>query len=171
MARLRKDFTVPLLKNGKITEDAFTRVTGETDFPSTGALIVDLTSWQEHRSELLGRADPIGIELAAGESPSEIADDLGNLSLVALDFPAFSDGRAFSSARLLRERYHFKGEVRAVGDVLLEQLHFMSRVGFDSFVLDSEDPVQEWLIAQDDLNLWYQPTEDGRITVRQKRRG
>jgi len=119
---------------------------------------------------VIARDSAVGVCLASSEAPSEIADDLPHLSLVALDFPAFTDGRAYSSARLLRERHEYRGEVRAVGDVLIEQLHFMDRAGFDSFDFSSDQPVEDWLIAQSDIKIWYQPTGDKRLTATQLRR-
>ena len=74
-------------------------------------------------------------------------------AVIALDFPAFGDGRAYSSARLLRDRYSYRGELRAVGDVLLEQLHFMNRVGFDAFAIKSDDAVRDWEIAAADIRV------------------
>ena len=95
--------------------------------------------------------------------------------IIALDFPAFTDGRAYSYARLLRERYNFDGELRAVGSVLRDQVFLMHRCGFDSFSIDAEDnkALQIWLDAQKEMTNFYQPTGDGRKTVlslRQRRR-
>ena len=161
---------MPLLRSGKIVEDPFTRVEGSDELPAEGAVLVDLSRWQAERDALIARNSPIGVQLEAGEPPSVIADDLGHLSLVALTFPAFTDGRAFSYARLLRERYGYEGEVRAVGDVLIEQLHFMHRSGFDSFEMASDDAAAEWATAQADMKVWYQPTGDKRSTATQLRR-
>ena len=90
--------------------------------------------------------------------------------VVALEFPKFRDGRAYSYARLLRERYGFKGELRAVGEVLLEQLFFMLRTGFDAFEIESADPLEDYRTALADFSVWYQPTADGRPTAMQLRR-
>ncbi len=84
-------------------------------------------------------------------------------------FPKFRDGRAYSYARLLRERYGFEGELRAVGDVLLEQLFFMLRTGFNAFELTAEDPLGAYRTALGDLSVFYQPTGDGRATALQLR--
>ena len=89
--------------------------------------------------------------------------------MVALEFPVFRDGRAYSYARLLREQYGFPGEIRAVGDVLLEQLHFMERTGFDAFEFHSDDPLRDIEIAASDFDVWYQPAADGRKTAVQLR--
>ena len=95
-----------------------------------------------------------------------IANDLDHVAVIALEFAVFKDGRAYSYARLLRERWGFTGELRAVGDVLLEQLHFMQRVGFDAFELKSGDPIAEWQTATAEFTTWYQATGDGRIPAR-----
>jgi uncharacterized protein (DUF934 family) len=160
-----------LLKNGVASENIFTDVSGEENIPANGALIVSLAQWQEHRGELTDRDEPVGVILRSDEKPELVADDLDALAVIALDFPAFGDGRAYSYARLLRDRYGYTGELRAVGDVLLEQLHFMHRVGFDSFLLDSADAVRDWEIAAADLSVWYQPTGDGRSSVLELRHG
>ena len=107
--------------------------------------------------------------MKSDQSPELIADDLDKLALVALEFPACRDGRAYSYARILRERYGFTGEVRAVGDVLMEQLHFMLRTGFDAFEIEAEDPLGQYRQALRDFSVWYQPTGDGRPTAVQRR--
>ena len=84
--------------------------------------------------------------------------------------PVFRDGRAYSYARILREAYGYEGELRAVGEVLLEQLHFMIRVGFDAFELQGDDPERAWQIAAEEFSAWYQPGADERPTAMQLRR-
>jgi uncharacterized protein (DUF934 family) len=161
---------VPLLKNGNIIEDPYTRVTEGEELPGEGPILVDLALWQAQRDALVARSSEVGVQLAAGESPAAIAPDLEHIALVALEFPAFTDGRAYSYARLLRERHRFEGELRAVGDVLIEQLHFMDRVGFDSFDMKSDEAAEEWKTAQADMSVWYQPTGDERPTATRLRR-
>jgi len=154
-----------LLKNGAVVADTFTDVSNEPELPASGALIVGLEQWREHRDSLLRRGEPLGILLRSDEKPAEIAADIEHFAVIALDFPAFADGRAYSSARLLRDRYNYQGEVRAVGDVLLEQLHFMNRVGFDTYLVASDNAVKDWKTAAADISVWYQPTGDGRPDV------
>jgi uncharacterized protein (DUF934 family) len=158
-----------LLKNSSVIEDTYTDVSNAELIPDSGAIIISLAQWQEHQETLIQRADPLGIVLRSDEKPELIADKLQHFSVVALDFPAFGDGRAYSSARLLRDRYGYTGELRATGDVLLEQLHFMNRVGFDAFAINSADAVHEWEIAATDISVWYQPASDGRSSVLQLR--
>ncbi|MBT8423329.1 MAG: DUF934 domain-containing protein, partial [Gammaproteobacteria bacterium] len=97
-----------------------------------------------------------------------IASDLRHFSVIALDFPVFRDGRAYSYARLLR-RMGWDGELRAVGEVLLEQLHYMHRVGFNSFLVKDDDATEAWETACADFTVWYQPAADDRDTVIEKR--
>ncbi len=161
---------MPLLKNGAIADDPYTRVEGDDALPAEGAVLVDLARWESERDALIRRDGEVGVWLTSSETPAAIAEDLPHLAVVALEFPAFTDGRAYSSARLLRERYAYEGEVRAVGDVLIEQLHFMDRAGFSSFEFSSDQPEEDWITAQSDMKIWYQPTGDERPTATQLRR-
>ncbi len=154
-----------LLKDGKLVDDIYMDVSQDSIVPVIGPIIISLAQWQAHRAALADRNDPLGIRLSSDEKAETIAADLQHFQLVALEFPIFRDGRAYSTARLLRERYGYAGELRAVGDVLLEQLHFMNRVGFDSFDVRSSDAVRDWEIAAADMSVWYQPTHDGRHAV------
>ena len=160
-----------LLKDGKRVDDAWQRIEGDEAVPTTGPVIVDLPRWQQDREALLARTDAVGVRLQSDDDPESLAEDLDHLALIALDFPGFKDGRAYSSARVLRERHGFKGELRAVGDVLLEHLLFMHRCGFDAFEIESDDPERDWQIAVADFDVWYQPTADGRPTALQRRSG
>jgi len=160
-----------LIKGGKLVEDAFVDASGAEAIPPAGPVIVSLAQWQSQRDALLVRGTPLGLRLHSDQSPEAIADDVQHFALIALEFPKFRDGRAYSYARLLRERYGFKGELRAVGDVLMEQLLFMVRTGFDAFdVQQSPDPVAAFETALKDFTVWYQPTGDGRPTAMQLRR-
>jgi uncharacterized protein (DUF934 family) len=159
-----------LIKNGEPVRDEYVDASGAEAVPPTGPVIVSLEQWQGQRDALLARGTPLGIRLRSDQPPDLIAGDLEHFALVALEFPKFRDGRAYSYARLLRERYGFKGELRAVGDVLLEQLFFMLRTGFDAFdVQQSPDPVAAFKTAISDFSVWYQPTADGRKTALQLR--
>ena len=113
-------------------DDPFTAVGDEREIPP-GDVIISLARFQEHGDRLLSEGRKVGVRLESDEQVEALAYDLPRLSVVALAFPKFGDGRAYSSARLLRERYGFKGEVRAVGDVLREQAGYMARCGFDAF--------------------------------------
>lgn len=124
--------------------------------PGDGKLIVPLALWQARREELVARAGDIGVWLDASEDPAAIAGDLERIALVAVNFPKFGDGRGYSIGRLLRERYGYRGELRAIGEVARDHLLFMARCGFDAFALrEGEDP-EEALGAFDDFSEGYQ---------------
>jgi uncharacterized protein (DUF934 family) len=159
-----------LVKNGELVASPFVDASSAETIPDEGAVIVTLDQWKAHRDELLKRGTPLGIRLHSDQPPELIADDLAHFAVVALEFPKFRDGRAYSYARLLRERYGFKGELRAVGEVLLEQLFFMLRTGFDAFEIQSVEPLKDYQTALADFSVWYQPTADGRPTAMQLRR-
>ena len=158
-----------LVKDNALIEDPFTYVPEGGEIPAEGPVIVTLDQWRTHREDLSRRGSALGVRLKSDESPELIADDLDRLAVVALEFPAFRDGRAYSYARILRERYGFDGELRAVGDVLRDQLHFMLRTGFNAFELTGDDPLGQLRAAIDDFTVWYQPTGDGRETALQRR--
>ena len=160
---------MPLVKRGEITNDRWQRVAEDAETMPSGDILVSFEQWTEHKVELCKRGGAFGIRLRSDQGPELIADDLEHFDLVALEVPAFTDGRAYSHARLLRERFGFEREIRAVGDVLLEQLVFMQRSGFDAFEIDSDTPLDDWKVAFADIDVWYQPTDDGRETITQLR--
>ncbi len=158
-----------LVKNGELVTSSFIDTSGMEAIPPTGPVIVSFDQWKAHRDELTGRGSPLGIRLHSDQPPELIVEDLARFDVIALEFPKFRDGRAYSYARLLRERYGFKGELRAVGEVLLEQLFFMLRTGFDAFEIQSADPLKDYQTALADFSVWYQPAADGRATAMQLR--
>jgi uncharacterized protein (DUF934 family) len=158
-----------LIKNGELVASSFVDASAAEAIPPSGPVIVSLAQWQAQRDALIARGTPLGIRLHSDQPPDLIAADLARFAVIALEFPKFRDGRAYSYARLLRERYGYQGELRAVGDVLLEQLFFMLRTGFDAFELTSQDPLGDYRTALADFSVWYQPTADGRPTAIQLR--
>jgi uncharacterized protein (DUF934 family) len=119
-----------------------------------GKIIVPATYWLEQRDALRARGD-VGVWLASDQAPQLIADDLATLPLVAIDFPVFTDGRGFSYGRTLREHYGYKGEVRAIGEFLRDQLYYLSRCGFDAYALTTSD-IHAALAAFNDFSSGYQ---------------
>ncbi len=114
----------------------------------------------EHSSALKARDGGLGVWLEAGEEIEEIADQLDNFQVIALNFPAFTDGRHSSTAYMLRTRYGYKGEVRAIGDVLRDQLWALQRVGFDAFALREDKDPEDALKAFSEFNEVYQASAD-----------
>lgn len=146
-----------LIKERRIVADSWRLLeAGATEVPSAGDVIVPLALWQAQRAQLLTRAGRLGVRLEPDDDPAAIADDIGLFGVIAVNFPKFGDGRGYSTARLLRERYGWKGELRAIGDVLRDHLAFMASCGFDAFALrDDQDP-QDALAAFDDFSEAYQ---------------
>lgn len=160
---------MPLLKDNRLIEDTWVAVGDDEPLPDGVPAIITLARWQRDQVHLWERNAPLGIRLEPGEAPHEIVEALDRFRLVALNFPTFTDGRAYSYARLLRERYGYKGELRAVGNVLKDQYGFMLRCGFDSFeVADGIDPAA-WEKAARALGVVYQPTSDRRSTAAMER--
>jgi uncharacterized protein (DUF934 family) len=151
------------LKDGRfvLAEDPFTHVADDQDIAS-GDVIISLTRFQAEGDALLHAGRAVGVRLEPGEEVEALAYDLPRIALVALAFPKFRDGRAYTSARLLRERYGFKGEVRAVGEVLREQAGFMVRTGFDGFEPADGSTPEDWARAADRYRHVYQRSSDRR---------
>jgi uncharacterized protein (DUF934 family) len=126
------------------------------DFPDAADLIVSRKLWALRREDLLARRGRLGLALEPGDDIAEVAADLEHFALVAVNFPKFGDGRGYSTARLLRTRYGYQGEVRALGQITRDHLYFMERVGFDAYELrQGEDPA-EALAAFRDFSVSYQ---------------
>ncbi len=134
-------------------------------------LIVPLSLWREHSHALKARDGGLGVWLEADEQVEEIAEDLQHFQVIALNFPSFTDGRHFSSARLLRERYGYKGEIRAIGDVLRDQLFFMKRCGFDAYALRADRDPYDALASLQDFSEVYQAATDQPQPLFRRRQG
>ena len=105
------------------------------------------------------------MRLDAQDDPASIADDLAHFALIAVDFPRFTDGRGYSIARLLRQRYGYQGPLRAVGDVLRDQLFYMLRCGFDSFAMKHDEHIDDALAAYHDFTEAYQTSVDRTLPL------
>ena len=124
---------MPLWRREGFVEDAWAFLGDEVTVPEEGAIVVSLKRWLEQREMLSARAAPVGVAVEAGADAQAHLSDLANRPLVALAFDKFADGRSFSYARILRDRLQFGGELRAIGDVLIDEIPLMLRCGFDSF--------------------------------------
>jgi uncharacterized protein (DUF934 family) len=151
-------------------EDPFTWVADDQDLVQ-GDVILSLARFQAEGDRLLSEGRAVGVRLKSDEEVEALAYDLPRLSVVALEFPKFRDGRAYSNARILRERYGFKGEIRAVGDVLREQAHFMLRCGFDAFEPADGSGAQQWQAATQRFRHVYQRAADARVPAFVEREG
>jgi uncharacterized protein (DUF934 family) len=152
-----------IIKNGQVVDESWHLLPKDTPLDGLSNcddLIVPLALWVEHSRALKARDGGLGVWLEAGEEIEEIADQLDNFQVIALNFPAFTDGRHCSSAYLLRTRYGYQGEVRAIGDVLRDQLFALQRCGFDAFALREDKDPQDALKAFEEFSQVYQASSD-----------
>jgi uncharacterized protein (DUF934 family) len=155
----------PIWRGGAFHRDTWVRVGEDAPIPDA-PVVLSRKRWLAERDALAPRPTPLGLRLEAGEAIADIDADLPRLALVELVFPKFSDGRAFSTARLLREKYAYAGELRAVGNVLSDQISLMRRVGFDSFEV-THAPTRRALIEGriPEVVLHYQPASPAEATA------
>ncbi len=128
-----------------------------------GDVIVSLTDWQNHQKQLLAHTGRLGLLLQSDQEPATVKDDLEHFALIAIDFPSFTDGRGYSTARELRTRHGYKGEIRASGDVLRDQLHLMERCGFNAFEVREDKSLEEALTAFEDFSFNYQASANNPL--------
>jgi uncharacterized protein (DUF934 family) len=159
---------MPLIKDGAFVQDAFVTVADDAALPD-GAAIVSLARFQKDREALLARNAPLGIQLKAPDNPELLGEDVQRFSVIVLEFPVFRDGRAFSWARMLRERLNFTGEVRGTGHFLYDQINYMKRVGFDAWNVAEGFPLEQFHRALTEITNVYQPSADGKKTIRELR--
>ena len=152
-------------------EESFAFVADDQDIPTGGDVIITLARFQSEGDALLGAGRRVGVRLQPSEEVEALAYDLPRLAVVELAFAKFRDGRPYSAARLLRERYAYGGQVRAVGDVLREQAQFMLRCGFDAFVPSDGSSPAEWLAATRRYRHVYQAGADHRPPIYAERAG
>jgi uncharacterized protein (DUF934 family) len=157
-----------LIKSGAFAQDVFAPVADDAALPE-GAVIVSLARFQKDREALLARNTPVGVRLQASENPELLGPDVSHFALIALEFPKFRDGRAFSWARMLRTRLGYTGEIRAVGDFLYDQVNYQHRVGFDAWEVPDHFTLEMFNRALTEMTNVYQPSSDGKKTIRELR--
>ena len=162
-----------IIRDRRIVEDDWIVIPADADaLPASGKLIIPLKRWLEQRDMLVARAqdgERLGVWLKTDEEPAGLTDDLHRLPLIAVNFPRFADGRGYSTAFLLRQRYGFKGELRAIGDVLRDQLFYLQRVGFNAFAMRAGKDIEDALKALDDFSETYQASADQPVPLFRRR--
>jgi len=158
-----------LVKAGRIVGDAFVRVPDDAAIPDGVPVIVPTARYLADREAFARRAAPVGVIWPNNRNIAELSPHLDRLALVALVFPSFRDGRAYSQARLLRERFGFRGELRAVGQILRDQFLFLARSGFDSFEVLKDADADAFAAALARYSVFYQPAADDRPSVARRR--
>lgn len=162
---------MPLIKDARFVEDHWRHLADDETPGFDECVSVSHARWTAERDTLDGLGAGLGVRLPNTVSPEVLAPDLARLSLIVLSFPKFTDGRAYSQARLLRGRLGYKGELRASGDVLRDQLLFMLRCGFDAFAVPERAQREDWLAAFREFDVFYQPAEDHRPWLLRQRIG
>ena len=145
-----------IIEDGAVVEDRWTRLEVDAPVPATGAVLVPLATWRAQRDVLAARGD-VGVWLEPDEELDAIVEDLDVLASIAFHFPRFADGRPYSRARLLRERYEYDGPVRAFGDVLRDQVHYLHRCGFDVLEIRHDRDPEDALAGLSDFSVALQP--------------
>ncbi|HEY6992076.1 MAG TPA: DUF934 domain-containing protein [Xanthobacteraceae bacterium] len=153
---------MPLVKAGRLVEDRFVRVLDGAPVPDGVPVILPAARLLADAPDLVLRRAPIGVIWPNDRRIADLAPYLDWLALVALVFPSFRDGRAYSQARLLRERHQFRGELRATGQILRDQFLFLQRAGFDAFEVAKPGDAAAFAEAVRRYSVFYQPTGDGR---------
>ncbi|TRX74951.1 DUF934 domain-containing protein [Pseudomonas mangiferae] len=161
-----------IIKDGRIIDETWHTLAKDATLEGMSNcddLIVPLALWRDHAHALKARDGGLGVWLDADEEIEEIADQLEHFQVIALNFPAFTDGRHSSTAYLLRQRYGYQGEVRAIGDVLRDQLFALRRCGFDAFALREDRDPEDALKAFDDFAEVYQASSDQPLPLFRRR--
>jgi len=160
---------MPLVKNARITTDLFVHVADGAELPGDGDILVSAQRFLEDPDALLRRVGKVGVIWPNNRAVDDLVPWLDRLAAVALVFPSFRDGRAYSQARLLRERHGYDGELRATGQVLRDQFVFMSRAGFDAFEVKKDADADAFATTMQRYSVFYQPTGDGRVAAFNRR--
>ena len=160
-----------LVKERQVVSDGWKHLGDADPIPDSGAITVSWTRWAAEREAIKRAPKNLGVRLPNTVPTAEVGADAAKFGLIVVTFPSFSDGRAFSQARVLRDRYGFTGEIRATGGVLRDQLQFMQRCGIDAFEVPERALDEDWFAALDEFDLFYQPAEDNRPWIARQRLG
>jgi phosphoadenosine phosphosulfate reductase len=133
---------MPVFKNNAFINDGWGHLGDQDPLPIEGKAILSLARWRSEQPQLVALGVPLGVRIEPGEGIDVLVDDLDRLAVIALAFPKFTDGRSYSKARTLREQHGYRGELRACGDVLLDQVPLMLRCGFDALEITNEPTIR-----------------------------
>jgi uncharacterized protein (DUF934 family) len=162
---------MPLIKNGRVIADRYVNVLDDAPLPEGAPVIVPAERFLADAAEILHRDTPIGVIWPNNRKVAELAPYLDRLAAVALVFPNFKDGRAYSQARLLRERHGYHGELRATGQILRDQFVFLVRAGFDVLDVAKASDVDAFAAALKRYTVFYQAAGEGRTSAARLRLG
>ena len=156
-----------VIKAARVQEDNWRRIAAlaADQVLADGDWIIPFNYWKVNRERLVRHKGKLAVCLNGDDDPEELSGFLQHQELVALEFPKFTDGRCYSHARVLRERFAYRGEIRAVGDVLRDQLYFMQRCGIDSFQVREDKDAEDALKGLAGFTVKYQAAADGALPV------
>ncbi len=160
---------MPLVKGGNIVNDPYLHLADDPELPGDGAILISAARFLEDPEALMRRPGKLGVIWPNNRDVDDLLPWLGRLAVIALVFPTFRDGRAYTQARLLRERHGYRGELRATGQVLRDQFVFMLRAGFDAFEVQKQSDAEAFAATVKRYSVFYQPTGDGRVTALHRR--
>ncbi len=158
-----------IIREQRVVEDHWQHLADDAPLPTNGDVTVSYARWQKEGEALRLYQGQIGVRVPNHASIEEIASSIADRPLICLEFPAFGDGRAFSQARVLREYLGYKGELRAIGDVLRDQLFYMQRCGFNAYEPRADRDIGEALKAFTEITLTYQGAADQPQSIFQRR--
>jgi uncharacterized protein (DUF934 family) len=163
-----------IIRDGAVVSDDWTVVARPSRdavaaLPAISKLILPLDIWRAERNALIARGEPLGVWIDSEQDPLALGTDVHLLSVVAVNFPVFKDGRGYSSAFLIRDRLKYRGELRAIGDVLRDQLFYMKRVGFNAFAVREDRNIEEALNGLNDFSDVYQGSIDQPVPLFRRR--
>lgn len=160
---------MPLVKGNTVVADDYVHLADDAELPADGAVLITAERFLADPEAALSRKDKTGVIWPNNRDVDDLLPHLDRLAAVALVFPVFRDGRAYTQARLLRERFTFRGELRAIGQVLRDQFVFMLRAGFDAFEVKKQSDADAFANVAKRYSVFYQPTGDGRVTAFHRR--
>ncbi|MDB5397139.1 MAG: hypothetical protein JWM91_4645 [Rhodospirillales bacterium] len=160
-----------LIKGRQVVADSWRHLDDSDPLPATGAVTISWERWTVERGTIARPRAQLGLRIPNTVTTAVIGADADHCGLIAVAFPNFGDGRAFSQARVLRSQYGFRGEIRATGNVLRDQLQFMERCGIDAFEVPERALTEDWLAAFSEFDLFYQPAADSRPWIARQRAG
>lgn len=156
-----------VIKDKAILEDGWklVRELNDSDEIPEGNVILPFAFWKANRDAILNDKSEYAVWIDGSVETEELVEDLKHFSIIGLDFPAFKDGRSYTHARLLRDRYAYQGDLRAIGDVLRDQLFFMQRCGINSYEIREDKDIEEALKGLEDFSVRYQAAADDAVPI------
>lgn len=144
-----------IIKDNQIIDDNWTYIADDMPIQA-GNITISQQRWLQDKQQLAGHDGQLGLRLTSTDNIADISDDLGKFNLIELEFAAFTDGRSFSMAKLLRDRFQFSGELRATGNFIRDQIFYLSRVGINSFNLGDCSDLEGAVASLNDFTVHYQ---------------